>query len=386
MKPPVSKQANLQHIIESYYESYRIPAACFDLTEEPHSVQCLFQYGSFCDDLTEQLKQSRRSRILTIGKHNYALLYLHPSKILAIGPVKALLLAEVDDALPSEDENEGLPFKYWIQSLDFLCSLLGIDKESLHFDPSRIEDLENHSRKGKEFGQAAQSSKQERYRGLEEILLRFVKDGNPTGIQHLITSNLDQLDLNPDLDKGYPGDARNYCVSWAILCSRAAIDGGLPAKTSYSIANDFISQAQSILDLSSIKKLQSRIPVAFAICVGHLKMPAGCSPLTLKTMEIIASNLFEKITPQTIAENLGVHPSHLQKVFSRDLKTSIQAYIQTLRLQQGALLLRQTDLPIQDIAASLQFSSQSHFGRAFKAKYEMTPAKWRQQDGDKTDY
>jgi transcriptional regulator GlxA family with amidase domain len=49
-----------------------------------------------------------------------------------------------------------------------------------------------------------------------------------------------------------------------------------------------------------------------------------------------------------------------------------------LRLRKAADLLRDTELPITDIALSVGFSCSSEFARAFKDAMEITPREFRQ--------
>ena len=56
---------------------------------------------------------------------------------------------------------------------------------------------------------------------------------------------------------------------------------------------------------------------------------------------------------------------------------TLQQYVLKERCRHAANLLRHTDYPISLIAEYFCFSSQSHFGKAFKDYSGMTPKEYR---------
>ena len=54
-------------------------------------------------------------------------------------------------------------------------------------------------------------------------------------------------------------------------------------------------------------------------------------------------------------------------------------HLQEKRLSQAAFLLKNTSLPVEDIAIAIGYENKSYFHRIFSAKYGMTPKKYRTQ-------
>ena len=73
----------------------------------------------------------------------------------------------------------------------------------------------------------------------------------------------------------------------------------------------------------------------------------------------------------------GLTPASVNRLFRDHLHSSPHAYLQRLRLQQGAYLLRRSSETILGIALRCGFKSDSHFGRLFKKVYGLTPASYR---------
>jgi AraC family transcriptional regulator len=77
------------------------------------------------------------------------------------------------------------------------------------------------------------------------------------------------------------------------------------------------------------------------------------------------------------AREAGVHPVHLARTFRRLQGCTLGEYVRHLRLEWARRQLAGTSRPIADVALSCGFADQSHFTRAFRAGYDMTPAAYR---------
>ena len=70
-------------------------------------------------------------------------------------------------------------------------------------------------------------------------------------------------------------------------------------------------------------------------------------------------------------------PGNLSRLFRQQHGLSFQAYLQRLRLEKAAELLRTTRLPIARIAKRVGYRDVSRFGQHFKRLFEATPAAYR---------
>ncbi|MBQ6232352.1 MAG: helix-turn-helix domain-containing protein [Clostridia bacterium] len=85
------------------------------------------------------------------------------------------------------------------------------------------------------------------------------------------------------------------------------------------------------------------------------------------------------LSVQQIADTIGVHRSHLYRVFQSTTNQSVQEYILSLRFDKAKQLLLHTSYPIIDISATCGFTDPSHFSVLFKKKVGMSPRKYRMQ-------
>lgn len=92
---------------------------------------------------------------------------------------------------------------------------------------------------------------------------------------------------------------------------------------------------------------------------------------------LMESELETPISIAVIARKLNVSHRQLDRIFRSHLHTTPSKHYRGIRLLRATGLLKQTNLPISEIALSCGFQSSSHLTKFFKLKYEMTPYQYR---------
>ncbi|MGE0523815.1 MAG: GlxA family transcriptional regulator [Variibacter sp.] len=93
----------------------------------------------------------------------------------------------------------------------------------------------------------------------------------------------------------------------------------------------------------------------------------------IKAIKFMERRFDEPIGVETLAGEAGVSARHLQRLFAQHLGMTVEKYLFSLRLNRGRELLRQSDLPVLDVALAAGFSTAGHFSRSYKAKFGLTP-------------
>jgi len=185
-----------------------------------------------------------------------------------------------------------------------------------------------------------------------------------------------------DLDTGrLSADEREHWKTLAIIgitvCSRAAIDGGLSPRTAYQLSGYYIVKCSACRSDAQILSLRDQAVRDLAAKVRENKERLHTASYTEKAKNYIAQNYREKMLLEDIAAAAGVSASYLSRIFRKDTGIHLQDYIIDIRIDRAANLLKYSDLPLSEIAAYVNFPSHSYFGKAFKAKYHMTPKEFR---------
>ncbi len=87
----------------------------------------------------------------------------------------------------------------------------------------------------------------------------------------------------------------------------------------------------------------------------------------------IAEHLYENISPDDLAAAARYSPWHSYRLFIRWLKITPAHYIRRLRLSKSALLLRDGDSTITDVAFLVGFNSVDGYQRAFYREFGCNP-------------
>ncbi|HVE50947.1 MAG TPA: GlxA family transcriptional regulator [Casimicrobiaceae bacterium] len=75
-----------------------------------------------------------------------------------------------------------------------------------------------------------------------------------------------------------------------------------------------------------------------------------------------------------IAEEAGLSPRQLERLFAKYVGTSPSHYYLRLRLERARTMLLQTAKPVLDVAVACGFASASHFSRCYRAEYGRKPS------------
>ena len=76
---------------------------------------------------------------------------------------------------------------------------------------------------------------------------------------------------------------------------------------------------------------------------------------------------------QTVADELGMSISKLNRVFRTLYATSLHSYVQEKRLEYAARLLQERKLPVSEAAQKSGYTNMSHFSKSFLKKYGVLP-------------
>src|SRR6266542_3674729 len=95
-------------------------------------------------------------------------------------------------------------------------------------------------------------------------------------------------------------------------------------------------------------------------------------------LEYIEHTLGQPIKLRELAALAGISAGHFERAFRQSTGSSPHAYVMDKRLHRARdLLFNRPELPIEQIALRLGFSSSSHFSSAFRRQTGLTPTDFR---------
>lgn len=96
--------------------------------------------------------------------------------------------------------------------------------------------------------------------------------------------------------------------------------------------------------------------------------------------EFMNTHFSNDISLQEVAVNSCISPFHFSRLFKKSTSFSPHQYLQQVRLKHAELLLRNSKLPVTDIAYASGFSSAAYFATAFKQQYKANPLQYRKMN------
>lgn len=93
----------------------------------------------------------------------------------------------------------------------------------------------------------------------------------------------------------------------------------------------------------------------------------------LATLAAMEANLEEPLSRAALARRNQVSVRQLERLFRSNLRQTIGTTYMRIRLTRAAILLKESSIPLVDIALASGFASASHFSRAFKSWHGTPP-------------
>lgn len=119
------------------------------------------------------------------------------------------------------------------------------------------------------------------------------------------------------------------------------------------------------------------VDVTAAASLGlHLDLPCT-RPHTRSALEYLRQNYGGHFRARDLARAIGVSSSHLAHLFRAELKTSINDYVTTLRVEAAKYVLVRTDHKLESVAELVGFNDASHLSRQFKHNTGLRPGEYR---------
>ncbi|MDC7286663.1 helix-turn-helix domain-containing protein [Blautia schinkii] len=208
---------------------------------------------------------------------------------------------------------------------------------------------------------------------------RYVMDCVREGDTAHVLERMDSLLENAGILSGKKlNHQRNLAIVIITIATREAIAEGISPAEAYRLSDLYINQIDECTKIEEIVECMRRAMYEFTKLVAkyngsHKKY----SIYTEQCLYYINENYHHKIHVDDISDSIGVSKGYLSRIFHRDTGISIQDYIQKIRVEKAANLLKYSQASLSQISDYVCFHSQSHFGSVFKKYMHMTPKQYR---------
>lgn len=217
----------------------------------------------------------------------------------------------------------------------------------------------------------------------ERALLRMVREGDLD--YRKVLEKATQLSPGVRVSNGQPVmQALVTGVTFAALCTRAAIEGGLSPDAAYTVGDGYV---QSMIQCDNVAEMGSLINTMYADFIERVhksRQNPAISPLVRRCCDYIELHLEEPLTLAVLAKEMGYTEYYLSRRFKQEMKVNINEYVRFARIERAKTLLEASELSVAEVAARLQFCSGSHFSQVFQQVAGCTPRQWRGKNSANT--
>ena len=105
------------------------------------------------------------------------------------------------------------------------------------------------------------------------------------------------------------------------------------------------------------------------------KSQAVGNTLEEKILQYINSHL-ETVTLKDIAARFSYHPNYISTLLHQKLGKKFSDIVREKRMERATILMRGTDLSIEEISSMLGYSDMSNFYKAFHSQYGTSPREY----------
>lgn len=170
---------------------------------------------------------------------------------------------------------------------------------------------------------------------------------------------------------------KNQLIIFAVLCSRAAIAGGVSVEGALGLSDFFINQAEAADTVPAVEALSMEMYRMYIQRVQKVKADQGFSPLIRSCREYVETHIFERIRLADMAVSAGYTESYISRTFKKETGESLFDYINRRKVELAKEILRGTAISVSELSDRLAFASPSYFGSVFRKFTGMTPLEYQ---------
>ncbi|WP_302419718.1 helix-turn-helix transcriptional regulator [Blautia marasmi] len=176
-------------------------------------------------------------------------------------------------------------------------------------------------------------------------------------------------------------DGKNTLLVLGALCSRAAMEGGVPVKIAKEMEMYYAAEIEKCDTISRLSSLNIQMLDAYVNRVQKCRENPQISGTIQECCDYIRANVNKPLTVEEIAGAVGYTPYYFTKKFNKEMEIRVTDYIKQARIEYAKIALISTKKSIQEISDFLQFGTRNYFSKVFHDIVGMTPAAYREHTG-----
>ena len=169
---------------------------------------------------------------------------------------------------------------------------------------------------------------------------------------------------------------RSRAQELVVLLSRAVLTEGADPEEVFGMNYKFVEAIGHQGDINGVAYWMARIVRRFSDLVLYLPHLGHARSLR-RVVQHLKRSLSQQTSVALAASIAGLSVSHFSRVFHDEMGETYVSYARRIRCEAAADLLRETDLPVVEIASRCGYEDHSYFSRVFKKVTGRSPSELR---------
>lgn len=222
------------------------------------------------------------------------------------------------------------------------------------------------------------------FKSLEEIssnehkLVFAIREGDKFLASRFLDKLLPQKNINSN-DFINIRDYKNKLIYYNTLLKKSAELESTSTVYLQILYDNHLKKIESSNNFNELYDLVHSMIIGYCDAVNNYKLK-DYSTLVRKVVYYINLNLVNDLSVQNLADLFYISPTYLARIFKKEVNYSIVEYINKQRIRRSTYLLKDSNLPINQISQIVGIHDFNYFSRLFKKHMNKTPSQYRKDN------
>ena len=211
----------------------------------------------------------------------------------------------------------------------------------------------------------------------EYKLFFAIREGDKFLASRFLDRLLPQKNINSN-DFTNIRDYKNKLIYYNTLLKKAAELESISTVYLQSLYDTNLKKIESSNDFNKLYDLIHSMIIGYCDAINNYKLK-DYSTLVRKVVDYINLNLVNDLSVKNLADLFYISPTYLARIFKKEVNYSIVEYINKQRKRRSTLLLKDSNLPVNQISQIVRINDFNYFSRLFKKYMNKTPSQYRKE-------
>ncbi len=206
----------------------------------------------------------------------------------------------------------------------------------------------------------------------EQRFVKSISEGRLEDLRNITTGTIGNIGGGDPLRQ-----AKNELIVFAVICSRAAIVGGVSVEGALSLSDYFIQSAEAAKTVTAVEAVGMEMYNTYIQRVRKAKANNVFSPLVRSCADYVETHIFERIILKDMASQIGYSEHYISHKFKSETGNSLFDFINRQKVELAKTILKTKPVSVAELSERLAYSSPSYFSSVFKKHTGMSPAEYQ---------